>query len=64
VAGAVGDDEPPPRRGEVPVGDVDRDALFAFGAQAVDQQREIDLARPASARDLGDVLQLVLKDLL
>jgi hypothetical protein len=43
VPGAVGDDEPPPRRREVAVGDVDRDALLALGAQAVDQQREVDL---------------------
>jgi hypothetical protein len=44
VAGGVGDDERPPRRGEVAVGDVDRDALLALGAQAVGQQREVDLA--------------------
>ena len=32
VAGAVGDDEAPPRGREVAVGDVDRDALLALGA--------------------------------
>jgi len=37
VAGAVGDDEPPPRRGEVAVGDVDRDPLLALGPQPVGQ---------------------------
>ena len=40
--GRVGDDEAPPRRREVAVGDVDRDALLALGAQAVGQQREVD----------------------
>jgi hypothetical protein len=44
VARTVGDDEPPPRRREVAVGDVDGDALLALGAQAVGQQREVDLA--------------------
>ena len=35
VAGGVGDDELPQRRGEIPVRDVDGDALFALGPQAV-----------------------------
>jgi len=39
----VGDDEPPPRRLEVPVGDVDRDALLALGAQPVGEAGEVDL---------------------
>ena len=41
VAGAVVQHEPPPRRGEVAVRDVDRDALLALGAQAVGQPREV-----------------------
>ena len=41
VAGAVGEDEPPPRRRERAVGDVDRDALLALGPQAVGEQREV-----------------------
>jgi hypothetical protein len=44
VAGGVGEDELPPRRREVTVGDVDRDALLALGAQAVGQTREVELA--------------------
>ena len=44
VARRVGDDELALRRREVAIGDVDGDALFAFGAQAVRQQREIDRA--------------------
>ena len=64
VARAVGDDEAPPRGREVAVGDVDRDALLALGAQAVGQQREVDLAVATLARDLGDMLELVLEDLL
>ena len=41
VAGAVVQHEAPVRRGEVAVGDVDRDALLALGAQAVGQPREV-----------------------
>ena len=42
VARRVGDDEAAPRRLEIAVGDIDGDALLAFGLQPVDQQREID----------------------
>ena len=41
VAGRVGDDELAPRRREVAVRDVDRDALLALGPQAVGEQREV-----------------------
>jgi hypothetical protein len=64
VAGRVGDDELAPRRVEVAVGDVDRDALLALGAQAVRQQGEVDVAVAAPARGLLDVLELVLEDRL
>ena len=47
VAGRVGEDELAPRGREVPVGDVDGDALFALGLEAVGEQREID--RPGAA---------------
>ena len=43
VPGGVGDDERPPRGGEEAVGDVDRDALLALGAQPVGQPREVHL---------------------
>ena len=59
VAGRVGDDEAPPRGGERAVGDVDRDALLALGAQAVGEQREVERRRRGAARDLLDVLELV-----
>jgi hypothetical protein len=49
---------------EVAVGDVDRDALLALGAQAVGEQGEVDVAVAASARGLLDVLELVLEDRL
>ena len=39
----VGDDELALFGGEEAIGDVDRDALFAFGGEPVDQQGEIDL---------------------
>ena len=59
VARAVGDQEAPPRGGEGAVGDVDRDALLALGAQAVGDQREVDVAVAAPPRRLLDVLELV-----
>ena len=59
VAGGVGEDERAPRRREVPVGDVDRDALLALGAQAVGEQREVDVVALAGPLDR---LVLVLED--
>ena len=49
VAGAVREDEAAAVRGEVAVGDVDGDALFPLGAQAVGQQREVDPLFPVGA---------------
>jgi hypothetical protein len=62
VAGRVGDDEAPPRGGEVPVGDVDGDALLALGGEAVDQQREVErlALRAVAARILRERGELVL----
>ena len=64
VAGRVGDDELAPRRGEVAVGDVDGDALLALGAQAVGQQRQVDLGVAAPAAGPLDGGELVLEDAL
>jgi hypothetical protein len=64
VAGRVGDDELAPRGVEVAVGDVDRDALLALGAQAVREQREVRVAVPAALRAQLDLLELVLEDRL
>ena len=62
VAGRVGDDELPRRGGEVPVGDVDGDALLALGPQAVGQQGQVGvLVAPLAAHPL-DRLELVLED--
>ena len=44
VPGRVGDDELAPVGREEAVGDVDRDALLALGREAVEQQREVELA--------------------
>ena len=44
VAGRIGDDEIALVGGEEAVGDVDGDALFALGVQAVEEQREIEIA--------------------
>jgi hypothetical protein len=43
VTGRVRDDEGTPRRCEIAIGDVDRDALFALSFEPVDKQREIDV---------------------
>src|SRR5262249_56098056 len=46
------------------VGDVDRDPLLALGAEAVGQQRKIDVSVAPTPRDVLDVLELVDEDLL
>ena len=51
VPGRVGEDEAPPRGREVAVRDVDRDALLALGAQAVGQQRQVEVPLPLRACD-------------
>jgi len=56
VPRSVGDDELAPRRGEITVGHVDGDALFALGAQSVGEQRKVEpavrLGGFANAREL------------
>ena len=42
VPGAIGDDETAPVGAEVAVGDINGDALLAFGVQAIHQQRIVD----------------------
>jgi hypothetical protein len=64
VARGVGHDERPHRRGEVAVGDVDRDALLALGPQAVGEQREVGVVVAAVGAGALDGLQLVLEDRL
>ena len=55
VAGRVGDDEAALVGGEEAIGDVDGDALLALGVEAVDEQREVDVARRScrSVREFG-----------
>ncbi len=62
VPGRVGDDEFPQRCGEVAVGDVDRDALFALGAQPVGEESEVGVLVPTLATEALDRLELVLED--
>ena len=64
VARRVGDDEFPPRRREIAIGDVDGDLLLALGLQPVDQQREIERRRLARAGPLRRALHLILVDQL
>ena len=51
-------------RDERAVGDVDRDPLLPLGAQAVGQERQVDVAVAAAQRGLLDLLELVGEDLL
>ena len=48
VAGRVGDDERAPRRRDIAIGDIDRDALFALGLEPIDEQREVDVVAVGS----------------
>ena len=64
VPGRVGELEAAARRHERAVGDVDRDPLLALGAEAVGEEREVDVAVAAAPRRLLDVLELVGEDLL
>ncbi len=64
VARGVGDDELALGRGEVAVGDVDRDALLPLGPQAVGEEREVGVVEPLVPAGALDGLQLVLEDLL
>ena len=59
VAWRVGDDEVALRGGEVAVGHVDGDALLAFGAQAIGQQRQVHLAVAVAATGARHCRQLV-----
>ena len=45
MARRVGDDERAPLGREIAIGDVDRDPLFAFGLEPVDQERVVDTLR-------------------
>ena len=60
MSGSVGDDEFPPQCGKVAVGDINRNALLAFGAQAVGQQREIQRAGRSIDSAVADSSKLVL----
>ena len=64
VARGIRELEAAPRRHEVAVGDVDRDALLALGAQAVGEQREVHVAVAAALARRLDVLHLVGEHLL
>ena len=63
VARAVGDDELAVRRGRVAVGDVDRDALLALGAQPVGDEGQVHVVDAAAPRRQGDGLELVVEEL-
>ncbi len=57
VPGGVGDDEFALVGGKKAVGHVDRDALFDLGLQAIDQQREVQIALTGRAKALGGGLE-------
>ena len=62
VAGGVGDDEFAAGGGEVAVGDVDGDALFAFGAEAVGEEGEVDVVGAALGGGALEGFELVFED--
>jgi len=64
VARGIRELEAAARRDERAVRDIDRDPLLALGAQAVGQQRQVDVVVTAAARRVLDVLELVDQDLL
>ena len=64
VARGVGNDEFAAGRGEVAVGHVDGDALFALGAEPVGEQREVDHRIAAAAGTFLHRAQLVLENAL
>ena len=59
----VGDDEAAPRGGEEEMRDVDRDALFALGGEAIGEQGEIELValRAVLAGGCGEIARLILE---
>ena len=64
MPGSVGQNKAPLGRREVAVGDIDGDALLAFGSQAVGQQRQVHLLIAVAAAGLLDRIELVLEDRL
>jgi len=62
VPRGVGDDELALGRGEVPVSDVDGDALLAFGLEPVGEQREVRILVTAIRRGLLHRCELVFED--
>lgn len=59
VPGGVREHERAARSGEVPVGDIDGDALFTFRAQPVHEQRQIRCGQTFVHRRSGDGVDLV-----
>ena len=64
MARRIGDDEFAARRREIAIGNVDGDLLLALGLEAVDQEREVELAVAARALRVAlGAFQLILVDL-
>src|SRR5205807_1514316 len=64
MAGRVRNDELSPRRAEIPVSDVNRDALLTLGTQAIREQRKIDRLTRSIHGTLFHRRELVLVDRL
>ena len=62
VAGGISDDEFAARGGEVTVGDIDGDALFAFCAETVCEEGEVDAGVAAFLGEAFDGGELVFED--
>ena len=62
VTRRVRDDEFPFRCGEVAVGDIDRDSLFALGLEAIGEEGEVHILITAAARGFLHGFELVFED--
>ena len=62
VTRRVRDDKFPFRCGEVAVGDIDRDALFALGFEAIGEEGEVYVFITAAARGFLHGFELVFED--
>ena len=60
----VCDNEFSARSGEVPVGNVNRDALFAFRSQPIRQKGKVKVFVPSLLACLFDCLELIFEDCL
>ncbi len=62
MPGSIRDDELALGRCEIPIGDINSDALLSLGPQTISQERQIDMLIASFAGTLLNRLKLILKD--